>query len=171
MWNQRRHAGVHLKQQWLEELSQEETEELGFVPSAVREPQWALHVYENKCREESFKFFQLVAIVTEEGGAAHTINLCKQCYNERLLKQGEQPVKVAQWRADRAKHLSEKVMGGLWYGAISTKKLEALRRQESMGQSSPGGCGKTKTRRHTRQLAKRSHHAKRSWNWSSVAVI
>ena len=51
-----------------------------------------------KCREESFKFFQLVAIGTEGGGAAHTINLCKQCCNERRLKQGEQPVKAARWR-------------------------------------------------------------------------
>ena len=36
------------------------------------------------------KFFQIAAIVTGEGGAAHTINLCKTCYNERRLKQGEE---------------------------------------------------------------------------------
>ena len=67
------------------------TEGLGFLPSAVSEPQCALYTCDNKCREESFKFFQLVAVVTEEGGAAHTIDMCKQCYNEGRLKQGEQP--------------------------------------------------------------------------------
>ena len=36
--------------------------------------------------------------MTEEGGAVHTINLCKQCYNERRVQQGEQPVKAAQRR-------------------------------------------------------------------------
>ena len=81
-----------------EELGQEETEELGFVPSSVSEPQWALHSCGNKCREESFKFFQLVAVVTEAGRAAHTLNMCKQCWNERWQKQGEQPVKAARRR-------------------------------------------------------------------------
>ena len=32
---------------------------------------------------------RLAVIVTEEGGPAHTINPCKQCYNERRLNQGE----------------------------------------------------------------------------------
>ena len=29
---------------------------------------------DNKCREKDFKFFQIAAIVTEGGGAAHTLN-------------------------------------------------------------------------------------------------
>ena len=53
---------------------------------------------DNECIEEGFKFFQLAAIVTAEGGAAHTINLCKKCYNERQKKRGDQPVKAARWR-------------------------------------------------------------------------
>ena len=51
-----------------------------------------LALCDNKCRKERFKFYQLVAIVTEEGGKACTINLCKQCYSERRLKEGERPV-------------------------------------------------------------------------------
>ena len=82
MWNQRRRRTAFQVQQGLEELGQEEIEALSFVPSAVSEPQWALQMCDNKCREEGFEFFQLAAIVTEEG-AAHTINLCKQCYNEK----------------------------------------------------------------------------------------
>ena len=34
-------------------------------------------------KKESYKFFPLAAIVTEEGGAAHTINLRKPCCNEQ----------------------------------------------------------------------------------------
>ena len=68
------------------------------MPSAVSEPLWALHVCDNKCSEQGFKYFQQAAVVTEEGGAVHTINLCKQCYNEWRVEQGEQPVKAAKWR-------------------------------------------------------------------------
>ena len=58
-------------------------EELGFVPSAVSEPRWALHICDKKCRATSFKFFGIVAVVTEKGRAAHTTNLYRNCYSER----------------------------------------------------------------------------------------
>ena len=45
--------------------SQEEVEEIGFVPSAVSKPLWALHLSDNECREQ-----------------AHTINLCNQSYKK-----------------------------------------------------------------------------------------
>ena len=53
------------------------------------EPRWALHMCDNKCRAKGFKFFEMAVIVTEEGSAAHTINLCKTCDNAGRLKQGE----------------------------------------------------------------------------------
>ena len=65
---------------------EEEMEELSFVPSAVSEPRWALHICDNKCREKGFTFFQVAAVVSQEGGAAHTINLCKQCYNVKATE-------------------------------------------------------------------------------------
>ena len=111
-------------QQGLEELGQEETEELGFVPSAVSEPQWALHMCD-KCREESFTFFQLVTIVTEVGGAAHTINLCKQCCNERRQNQSEQPVKAAQWRVDGVR--KKAFRGKLWVAFGMKQYLRRMR--------------------------------------------
>ena len=42
--------------------------ELRYVPSVDSEPCCALHACDNKCREEAFKFYQLVAIETAEGG-------------------------------------------------------------------------------------------------------
>ena len=67
-------------------------EELSFVPSAVSEPRWALHMCDNKCSIEGFKFYQLAVIVTEEGGASRSINLCKPCYIVMRLKGGEREV-------------------------------------------------------------------------------
>ena len=49
-------------------------------------------------RKEGVTFHQLVAIVTEEGGAAHTINLIKICYNDWRLERGEQEVTASKWR-------------------------------------------------------------------------
>ena len=74
------------------EENEEEMEELSFIPCAVSEPRWAVHMCDNKCREEGFKFNQIAAIVTEEGGAVRTINLCKQCYDVRRLNKGEREV-------------------------------------------------------------------------------
>ena len=53
-------------------------EELRFVPSAFSEPRWALHMCDDKCGEEGFTFFRAAAVVSEEGGAANTLNLCKK---------------------------------------------------------------------------------------------
>ena len=55
-----------------------------------------VHLCDNECSEQGFKYFQLAAILSEEGGAVHTIILYKQCDNERRVQQGEQPVTAAQ---------------------------------------------------------------------------
>ena len=56
-------------------------EELSSVPSAVSEPRWALHMCDNKCGTEGFRFLEMAAVVSEDSGAAHTINFCRECYN------------------------------------------------------------------------------------------
>ena len=61
-------------------------EELSFVPGAVSEPRWAPQMCDKKCRANGFKFFEIVAVVTEGVGAAHTIILCRNCYKERRVK-------------------------------------------------------------------------------------
>ena len=48
--------------------------------------------------KKGFKFFEIAAVVSE-GGAAHTIDLCKKRHNERRLKQGEEEVAASKWRA------------------------------------------------------------------------
>ena len=56
------------------------------MPSAVREPRGAIHWCDNECNEQGFKFHQIAPMVTEEGGEAHTINLCKRCNNEKAAQ-------------------------------------------------------------------------------------
>ena len=69
-------------------VSEPQEMEFSFFPSAVNEPRWAVHMCDNKCNKEGNKFYQLAAIVVE-GGAAHTINPCKQCCNVMWMKRGE----------------------------------------------------------------------------------
>ena len=49
--------------------------------------------------KKGFEFFDIEAVVSEEGGAAHTINLYKKFYKERRVQQGEAEVAGAKWRA------------------------------------------------------------------------
>ena len=41
---------------------------------------------------------QTASMVIEEGGEAPTINLCKLCYNAKLVQQGKQPLKPKEWK-------------------------------------------------------------------------
>ena len=94
-------------------------EELNFIPGAVSEPRCALHMCENKCREEGFKFYRIVAIVTEEGGAARTINLRKQCYNVRRLKQGDRDLTALKW----SEMVEQKAFRGKLWAAFGLEQV------------------------------------------------
>ena len=60
-------------------------EVLGFIPSAVEEPRGAFHMCDKKCRMKGFKFYELAAIVTEEEGTTHMINLCRICFDKKAV--------------------------------------------------------------------------------------
>ena len=55
------------------------------------------------CSDKALRYMQIASMVVEEGGEARTINLCKQCCNERLVQQGKQPLKSKEWRGDCGK--------------------------------------------------------------------
>ena len=54
---------------------------------------------------------QIASMVIEEGGEARTINLCKLCYNAKLVQQGKQSLQSKEWRevVERKAH-----WGRLW---------------------------------------------------------
>ena len=146
-----------------EQRDEEEMEELSFIPSTVSKQHWALHMCDNKCRKAGFKFHQLAALVTEEGGAARTINFCKQCYNVMLLKRGERKVTASRWR----EMIEQKIFRGkmwvaLWHGAICAKNVGIFHHQKSMDQISLGRCGKRKGKKGQKLIGNRSRRTKRS---------
>ena len=53
---------------------------------------------DKKCREKVFKFYELAAIMTEEEGTTHMINLCRNCYEKMRLEQGEAKVDGVEWK-------------------------------------------------------------------------
>ena len=78
-------------------ISQEEAQEMGFVPSVLGEPRGVIYWCDNRCSEEAVQYWQIASMVVEGGGEAHTINSCQQCYNEQLAQQGKQPPTLWQW--------------------------------------------------------------------------
>ena len=65
-------------------------EELDLIPIALGEPLQVKHMCDGNCNEIGFKFYDLAAIATEEGGMPHTINLSRKCYDGRRKEQGEE---------------------------------------------------------------------------------
>ena len=114
--------------QWIEEENEEEMKELSFIPSAVSEPRCALHMCDYKCRKEGFKFYQLPATVTE-GGKAHTINLFKQCYKVRRMKQGERRVTASKWR----EMVEQKTFRGRLWAACGMERGPGNMEQTAIG--------------------------------------
>ena len=81
-----------------EDFSQEAADEIGFVPSALSEPRGATHWCDNRCSEQAFRYVEIAQMVTEEGGEARTVNLCRPCCSERLVQQGKQPLRSKECR-------------------------------------------------------------------------
>ena len=72
-------------------------------------------------------------MVVEEGGEGHTINLCQLCYNDKLMQQGKEPLKLWQRRGvEKKAHRGRiwEVMGhnqflrGMWE-CFSLERAEA----------------------------------------------
>ena len=118
---------------------------------------------DNTCNQEGGKCYQLAACVTEEGGAAHTVNLlCNQCYNERQQKQGERAVTASRRREMMGqKSFLRDIMGGfLAWGSMCEECGHTLRSKKVWTILVLVEAGKERSSRHT----------KRSWSLSSTAV-
>ena len=91
-------------------IGQEEAEEMGFVPSALGIRGY-IYVCDNRCSDKAILYWQIASVVVEGGGEAHTVNLCQQCYNERLEQQGKPRQKLWQWKASVEKRAHR---GRIW---------------------------------------------------------
>ena len=86
-------------------ISQEEAEEWASCQAPLRRPIYWCD------SEKAIRYWQVASMVVEEGGEAHTIKKCQQCYNEKLAQQGKQPLKLWQWRGVVEKKAHR---GGIW---------------------------------------------------------
>ena len=132
-------------------ISPEEAEELAFVPSPRSEPRGATQFCDNLCSEKAVRYWQFASVVVEEGGEARTVNLCQQCYHERLM-QGEPRLNSWQWRAvvERKAHrgIILRIMGneqftrGMWE-YFTLKRAAAKRiRDDAEREKREASCGK-----------------------------
>ena len=80
-------------------LSREEAEEIRFVPSALSIPRGPMFWCDNRWSDKALRFWQFASIVVNDVEEPYTVNLCQQCYKERLTTQGLAPLKSWQWKA------------------------------------------------------------------------
>ena len=71
---------------------------MGFVPNAFGEPRGRICWWDNRCSEKAIKHWQMAPTMIEEGGEARTVNLCKLWYNAKSVQQGEQSLKLWEWK-------------------------------------------------------------------------
>ena len=98
-------------------ISQEEADEIGFVPSASSEPRGAYFWCDTRCSDKALRYMQIASMVIEEGGEARTINLCKLCHNAELVQQGKQPLHSKEWKEVLEKKAHR--AGSGWYPEVN----------------------------------------------------
>ena len=79
-------------------LSQDEAEEISFLPSAISIPQRPMFWCDNRCSDKALRFWQFASVVVEDVKESYTANLCQQ-YNESLTAKGLAPLKNWQLKA------------------------------------------------------------------------
>ena len=67
-----------------------------------------------KFKKGAVRYWQFASVEVEEGGEAHTINLCQHCYNEQVVQQGNSRLNSWQWRAVVEKKHIVGECGKLW---------------------------------------------------------
>ena len=107
--------------------------------------------------------------MVEDGGEAHTINVCQQCYNEQLVQQGKQPLSYGKWRGvvEKKAHRRRiwKVMGNEHCFAAKARRdprsvATGLAFRETLEQGRENtdmGCGT--------QVMRRGDNAMRDGSW------
>ena len=115
-------------------------EELEFIRSAVsdparrREPFTVKYMCDKKCSKEGFKFEDIAAILVEDDGKPHKINLCRNCYNLRLAERNESKVTNAGWKTTIEQKITrEQAVGRLGNRWLRQQDVGEICSQEVVG--------------------------------------
>ena len=71
---------------------------------------------DTRCSDKALRFWQFASVVVDDVEESYTVNLCQQCYNERLTAQGRAPLKSWRWKAVVEKKAHR---GRLWKMLVS----------------------------------------------------
>ena len=153
-------------------ISQEGADEVGFVPSVLREPRGIYYWCDNCCSDRALRYMQIASMVIEESGEARTSNLCQRCCNEKLVQQGKQSLKSKEWREVVARKAhrgrvwkvfgSEQFLRGMWEYFLS---------QKGMGKEDVSGRRSREPRRNAKISGNMSLPSKRFWSKSKEVRI
>ena len=155
-------------------------EEIGSVPSALSEPRGAVHCCDNQCSQHAFRFNRIGAMVTEEGGEAHTISASGaatkgssgKASSRRRRRNGERLSSVKLFVANCGRFFGmEQFMRGMWrilhhqkslartVSADAAKELESPVKEvlEQVKKHTDMGCNG--------YMMRRAYYAERSGNW------
>ena len=69
-------------------LSREGADEISFVARVLSIPRRPLFWCDSRCSDKALRFWQVASVVVDDVKESCTVNLCQQCYNERLTAQG-----------------------------------------------------------------------------------
>ena len=112
---------------------------LDFVPSAVsdwagwHEPLRVKYMCDQKCNKEGFKFHDIAAILVEDDGKPHTINLCRNYYSPRLAERNESVVTNVRWKAMFEQKVSRQTDGRLRVRGFRQKDVWSICSQKTCG--------------------------------------
>ena len=127
------------QQNGMEVDEEEGMEDLTFVPSAVsdwagwHEPLRVKYMCDQKCNKEGFKFYDIAAILVEDDGKPHTINLCRNCYSPRLAERNESVVTNVKWKAMIEQKVSRQTVGRLRVRGFRQKDVWSICSQKTCG--------------------------------------
>ena len=86
-------------------------------------------------------------MVVEESGEACTINLCKLCYNEKLVQQGKQPLNLWEWRIGES---------GSWERTVSARNVGVFHPREGRSKTNFSGRCSRKIKKESKVSGKKS---------------
>ena len=70
-----------------------------FRAKCVSIPRGPMVWCDNRCSEKALRFWQFASVVVDDVKESYTVNLCQQCYNERLTAlEGRRGKEGASWQ-------------------------------------------------------------------------
>ena len=72
-----------------DDMNQEESEEISFVPGAISIPQKPFFCCDNQCSEKTLSFWQFASVVMKDCEESYTTSFCQQCCNKSVEAKGD----------------------------------------------------------------------------------